>query len=210
MNFFSSKKVFLSVLILAYAVPAVATEYAIDEAHSSVSFKIRHLLGKVPGKFNRVNGKLTYEPNKPESWKVEATIDAASVDTGNSKRDEHLRSDDFFDVKKYPQLTFKSEKVEKVDGNTAELKGTLTMHGVSKPVTLKVEINGTGPNHRGIEMAAFSATGKLNRNDFGVNYNKKLTQAGDKLMLGEEVELAIEIEAEAQSTKTVKSKLSKK
>ncbi len=169
-----------------------AAHYEIDTAHSSVNFKIGHLFSKVNGTFNEFSGTVQYEPGKPEAWGTHAVIKASSIDTNNENRDKHLRSADFFDVEKYPEITFKSTKIESTGENTAKLEGTLSMHGVEKPVVLDLEIHGIGKDPWGNTRAGFTAKGKINRKDFGIVYNQKL-ETGN-LLLGEEVEIILEVE----------------
>ncbi len=174
-------------------VPARAATYTVDPEHSSVTFKIKHLFSKVAGGFNKFEGTVDYEPGKPETWKTSGTIDVASIDTNESKRDKHLLTADFFDVEKYPQIEFRSTAVKDTTGNSATLDGVLKMHGIEKPVTLKVDVNGVGKDPWGNTRAAFTATTKLNRKDFDMNWNKALDNGG--LLVGEEVEVTLEIEA---------------
>lgn len=183
--------------LLAAAVllaPAVqAAMYEIDPDHSQVGFKIRHLVSKVPGHFKKFSGVISYEPGKPESWKVEAKIDPASIDTANERRDNHLRAPDFFDVAKCPDMSFKSTKVTDAAANSAKVHGDLTMHCVTKPVVLDLEIGGTGKDPWGNERAGFTARGKVMRKDFNISWNKALDNGG--VLLGEDVDVTIEIEA---------------
>ena len=179
---------------VALTAPAVRAEtYEIDASHSQVGFRIKHLVGKVPGRFTGFSGTIEFTPGKPESWKVEAKIDPATINTDNEKRDGHLKAADFFDVAKYPEMSFKSTKVTDAKGDTAKLHGELTMHGVTKPVVLDLEIGGTTKDPWGNTRAGFTATGKINRKDFGIVWNKTLDAGG--LMLGEEVAVSLDIES---------------
>lgn len=184
---------FFAVGILLSAAPVWASVYEIDAAHSSVNFKIKHLLSNTRGSFGDFEGKVEYEPGKPEIWKTEAAIKIASVDTKVTDRDKHLRGPDFFDAEKYPVMTFKSVKVDAVNETSAKLEGILSLHGVEKTVVLDLEILGIMKDPWGNTRAAFTASGKINRKDFGIVYNKVLDNGG--LMLGEDVEITIEIEA---------------
>jgi len=180
--------------VLAVLSPAVRAEtYEIDASHSQVGFRIKHLVGKVPGRFTGFSGTIEFTPGKPESWKVEAKIDPATINTDNEKRDGHLKSADFFDVAKHPEMSFKSTKVTDAKGDSAKLHGELTMHGVTKPVVLDLEIGGTTKDPWGNTRAGFTATGKINRKDFGIVWNKTLDAGG--LMLGEEVAVSLDIES---------------
>lgn len=181
----------------ALAAPAVAATYTIDRAHSGVGFKVKHLMvSNVRGTFNDFAGTVVYDPADPQSWQVEATIQATSIDTGEPKRDEHLRTDAFFDVARFPTLAFKSTGVTAGADGTFLLTGDLTMHGVTKPVTLTLEVNGTVKDPWGNTKAGFTATGRLNRTDFGLTWNKALDAGG--VLIGEEITLMLEVEANLQ------------
>ncbi len=180
--------------MLAVAASSLRAEiYVIDAAHSSVGFRIKHLVGKVPGRFTNFTGTIAFTPGKPESWKVDATIDPASINTDNEKRDSHLKTPDFFDVAKYPAISFKSTQVTGIKGETAKLHGDLTMHGVTKPVVLDLMLGGTTKDPWGNTRAGFSATGTLNRKDFAISFNRTLDAGG--LLLGEDVAISLDIEA---------------
>lgn len=177
---------------LAFAAPAAAKTYQIDAAHSSVEFRIRHLVGKTAGRFDKFEGSFDFTPGKPQDWKATATIDAASINTANAKRDDHLRNEDFFDVAKCPKLEFKSKKASLGKDGKGKLEGELTMHCVTKPVKLDLEITGPTKDPWGGERVGVTATGKVNRKDWGISYNKVLDAGG--LMLGEDVQFQLEIE----------------
>ncbi|OGR91368.1 MAG: hypothetical protein A2V88_16785 [Elusimicrobia bacterium RBG_16_66_12] len=188
----------IAAAFLAVLSPAArAATYEIDAAHSQVAFRIRHLVGKVPGRFTAFSGAVSYEPGKPETWTVAARIDPASINTDNVKRDEHLRAPDFFDTAKCPEMAFKSVKVTDAKGAAAKLHGLLTMHCVTKPVVLDLELGGVGKDPWGGQRAGFTARTLLNRKDFGIVFNKVLDNGG--LMLGEDVEVVIDIEAAAKA-----------
>jgi len=193
----------LAALSLAILSPAArAATYEIDAVHSQIAFKVKHLVGKVPGRFTAFSGTISYEPGKPETWKVDAKIDPASINTDNAKRDEHLRAPDFFDTAKCPAMGFKSTKVTAVKGATAKLHGELTMHCATKPLILDLELGGEGKDHWGNERVGFSARGRLNRKDFGIVFNKVLDNGG--LMLGDDVDVDLEIEAVAKAAAPAK------
>src|SRR3989338_2470585 len=173
--------------------PVYAAAYKVDDAHSTIGFKVRHLFSNTQGNFNKFEGAIDYEPGKPETWKAEGKVDVASINTNNSKRDEHLRSADFFDAAGFPEITFTTTKVTDATDTTAKLEGTFKMHGVEKPVVLGVTIHGAGKDPWGSTRAGFTAVTKINRKDFGITYNQKLDNGG--LLLGEEVEITLEIEA---------------
>ncbi len=181
----------LSIFILNQSVWAAV--YEIDKEHSQVGFKVRHLLSNVNGTFDEFDGKISYEPGKPETWKAEATIQAASLNTKVKERDKHLRSADFFDVEKYPTLTFKSTKITSLSETTATMEGLLSLHGIEKPVTLDVQIHGVGKDPWGNVKAGFTATTKINRKDFGLNWNQALETGG--VLVGDDIEITLEVEA---------------
>jgi polyisoprenoid-binding protein YceI len=138
-----------------------------------------------------------YVAGQPAAWKTQATIEAASINTQSAKRDTHLRSEDFFYVEKYPVITFKSTGVTDVQGNHAKLRGDLTIHGVTKPVALDLEVGGVAKDPWGGTHAAFTATGKLDRRDYGVEWNQAVEGGG--LLVGNEVELELDIEGIPQT-----------
>ena len=176
-----------------------AAKFMIDPVHSDVTFKIRHMVvSKVSGRFGKFSGELNYDEKKPAAWSAMATIEAASIDTNNEKRDGHLKGGDFFDVEKYPAITFKSTGVKNIIGGKAQLEGLLMMRGVEKPVTLDLEVGGV-ITEKGKTKAGFEAVTKINRKDFGISYNSILESGG--LALGEEVEISIRIEAELAEVK---------
>ncbi len=172
--------------------PAFAATYKVDPDHSTVSFKIRHLFSNVQGTFNKFEGTIDYEPGKPDTWKTSGTIDAASINTNVEQRDKHLRSADFFDVEKYPTIIFKSGAVKEATATSAKIEGVFTMHGVEKPVILDVAIHGVGKDPWGNVRAGFTATTKINRKEFGLNWNETLETG--QLLVGEEVTITIEAE----------------
>lgn len=171
--------------------------WAPDPVHSSVGFTVRHLVvSKVRGKFTRWTGTILMDENDLTRAQVDVSIEPASVDTGVEQRDNHLRSADFFDVEKYPAMSFKSTRVEKAQDGSLRLHGNLTMHGVTLPVALDVEYAGTQKDPWGGLRAGFSARGSLNRKDFGLTYNQILETGG--LAVGEKVDIDIEVEAVKQ------------
>lgn len=190
----SGRKVNVPVFVLGMllAVPAWAATYAIDADHTTVSFKIRHLFTKVVGTFNAFSGSFDYVPGQPDQWRVEATIQAASIDTRVEPRDKHLRSADFFNAEQYPTLTFRSVQVTDATSTSATLHGLLNLHGVERPVVLELEIHGEGTDPWGNVRAGFTATTRLNRKDFGLTWNQVVE--GGQLLVGEEVEITLEVE----------------
>lgn len=183
-----------------HSLPALAepVTYEIDAVHSEVSFKIRHLVSNVRGRFNDFRGTIIYDDQNPTASSVKVTIDAASIDTANEKRDEHLRSPDFFDVEKFPALTFASKEV-KVDGDKMLVSGELTMHGVTKPLTLSVEKLGMSAMGEK-KIVGFSATSELDRKDYGIVWNRTLDVGG--AVLGDDVEIEIGVEAAHDAAKS--------
>jgi polyisoprenoid-binding protein YceI len=184
-------------LAVALLVPASgrAATWELDPAHSTIGFSIRHMMiSSVRGQFRTFTGKATGDPKTPDKAQIEASIDVASIDTANEKRDGHLKSPDFFDVAKFPTITFKSKSIAAAGAGKAKVTGDLTMHGVTKEVVLEVE----GPTDvikdpMGTTRAGAHATTKINRKDFGIAYNKTLDGGG--LMVGDEVEVTIDVEA---------------
>ncbi len=166
-----------------------AEDYKIDPAHSNVGFTIRHIVSRVSGKFSDVSGMVSYDPKAPEKFMAHATIQTTSINTDNDSRDNHLRSPDFFDVAKYPEITFKSTKAKK-EGDRLMVTGDLTMHGITKSIVLAVEVLGVG-NHpmSKAPMVGLAAELTLQRSDFGVN---NWTDAAG--ILGDEVKITLNIE----------------
>ena len=183
--------------LLTMAMPALGAEYEIDTAHSAIAFKIKHLtISSVKGTFDDFSGTFTFDPASPASASVEAVIQTASISTGNEKRDEHLRAPDFFDAAQFPTITFKSTGLTMSSPTEGVLKGNLTMHGVTKEVALALTFNGTIKDPWGNDKAGFSASGKVDRTEFGLSYGKVMEGGG--LMIGNDVEFNIEIEATAK------------
>jgi len=186
-------KRFAIVLALALASTSVfaADTYAVDPVHSNVAFTIRHLVSKVTGKFDDFSGTVNVDPKKLPTSSVEFAIKVASIDTGNGDRDKHLKSGDFFDAEKYPEITFKSSSVKATGKDKYSVAGTLTMHGVSKQVVLPVEFGGFGKDMQGNEKAGFELSTKLDRKAYGINWNKAVDNG---TLLGDEVTVNINLE----------------
>jgi polyisoprenoid-binding protein YceI len=184
----------LIILSLLVSVPALAatTHYEIDPSHSAVQFKVRHLVSQVPGSFRKFKGTFDYDAQDAKNNKAEIEIDATSIDTGNADRDKHLKTADFFDVKKYPTLKFVSTELKDFNGTTAKLAGNLTMHGVTKPVILELEIGGEAKDPWGGQRAGFTGVTKIDRKEYGLTWNKAL-EAG-KVLVGDEVTINISVE----------------
>lgn len=166
--------------------------YKVDPDHSSVAFTIRHIVSKVTGHFKEFGGEIDFDSKKPETFRTKFTVQTKSIDTTNQKRDEHLRGADFLDVEKHPTMTFETRKTTK-SGKNIKAQGDLTLHGVIKPVTFTVEFLGADKDPWGNHRAGFAATTKLNRKDFNIIWNKTL-ESGN-LLLGDEVEINVQLEA---------------
>lgn len=166
----------------------------IDTAHSAIHFSVRHMVvSKTRGRFGKWSGQIQLDNDNFEKASVAIDIDPASVDTADAQRDGHLRSADFFDVEKFPKATFKSTRVTGNGDGKLTIAGDLTVHGVTKSVTLNATYEGTGKDPWGGERIGFSATTTINRLDFGVSFNKALDAGG--VLVGEKVELNLEVEA---------------
>ncbi|MEO7597945.1 MAG: YceI family protein [Opitutus sp.] len=177
-------------LVTAVNIASAAVEtYVIDPVHSSVGFSIRHFVSKVPGSFTKVNGTITVDRENLEKSSVDVVIDVDSVSTANEKRDNHLKSPDFFDVAKFATSTFKSASWKKTGEDTFDVAGDLTVHGVTKPVVLQMTLLGFGPGQKG-QLSGWEGTTKLKKSDFGVAGPAMLSKA-----LGDEVTLRITVEA---------------
>lgn len=192
-------------LSLALLLPALAAAapivYKVDSDHSGVGFTIRHFVSNVPGRFKDFDGIIKYDPQNPAASSVSFTIQAASIDTDNGDRDNHLRGADFFDVEKFPTLTFSSTSVKAIDADTLEVTGDLTMKGQTKKVTVPVEVLGSVKTPRG-EKAGFETTFKLDRKEYGITWNRALDTGG--AILGDEVKINISIEADRQAEQPAK------
>ena len=169
------------------------TTYTIDKAHSEVTFQVRHLLTKVRGRFSDFEGTIEYDEQHPEQSSVNATIKAASIDTNESDRDNHLRSADFFDVEKNPALTFTSRSITRKGTSGFDLTGDLTIHGVTRPVTFDVSFLGKAKDPWGNERIAFEADVTINRKDYGLNWNAALETGG--FLVGDEVKVSLSVQA---------------
>ncbi|MBY6265161.1 polyisoprenoid-binding protein [Azospirillum sp. 412522] len=189
------KTLFAAALFVATAAGAVSpafaapVSYKIDPAHTAVAFIVNHVgFSNVIGRFNTVGGDVVFDKDAVEKSTVTVSIDTTSVDTNHAKRDEHLRSPDFFNAKEFPKMTFKSTKIEKTGEKTGKLHGDLTMLGVTKPVVLDVTFNkdGVSPASK-LETAGFSARGTVKRTEFGMKYGAPA--------IGDDIHLLIEVEA---------------
>jgi len=192
---------FAALLVSAIAAPAPAaahapvaapTQFEIDGVHSSVIFRIQHSgVSYFHGRFNSIQGLITVDAEKPEASSVELTIAAESVDTNNGKRDDHIRSPDFLNASEFPEIQFKSDSVKALGDKTFEIAGKLTLHGETKPVTVKAEQTGLAKNPRGEgQITGFETTFTVKRSDFGMD------QMLDSL--GDEVRLTVAVEARSK------------
>jgi polyisoprenoid-binding protein YceI len=189
----SATACFLLVLSIALPTAARAESWTIDPAHTTVGFSVSHLFTSVQGRFDRFQGTIDFDPAKPQSTVVRASVDAASINTNNEKRDKHLRSGDFFDVEKFPTLSFESTGgiTQMVDGR-GKLAGKLTIHGVTRPVAFDVVYRGQGKDPWGNVRAGFAASLNINRKDYGLNWNEALETGG--FLVGDDVEIRIDAE----------------
>ncbi len=187
------KRILLSGLLLVFPLLAFSAEYSIDPNHSSAQFTVRHLMvSNVKGAFSKVTGTINYDPSNLAASSVDATIDVSTVDTRQPMRDADLRSPNFFDVAQYPTITFKSKKFYR-EGNQVKVKGDLTMHGVTKEVVL--DVDGPSPEVKdpwGNQRLGASASTKINRHDWGLNYNK---MAEAVAVVGDDITINIDLEA---------------
>ena len=174
--------------------PAVTGNYTIDPVHSRIGFSVRHMMvSKVRGQFNEYSGSGYFDAEDPSQSHAELTIEASSIDTHNPDRDTHLRSNDFLAMDEYPEITFKSTKVEPGAGGRFSVTGDLTIRGVTKPVTLDLEYLGSTTDPWGNQRLGFEGGTKINRRDWGVNWNTTLEAGG--VVVSDNVDLEIEIEA---------------
>ena len=173
--------------------------WVIDPSHSEVSFSVRHLMvSRVRGTFGRFNGTIT-TTGDPAGSAVEATIEMDSVDTRDERRDAHLRSADFFDVATHPVMTYRSTAV-RPDGEGLVVDGALTLHGVTRPVALRLELNGVGPDPWGGTRAGFTASAEVNRREFGIDIAMPLEGGG--VVVGDRVSIQLEIQAALQAERS--------
>lgn len=180
--------------LVAFGLNASAQELMIDLGHSEVGFSVKHLMiTNVKGKFTDYDGDIEFDMKNKAFNAFDATIKATSIDTGIEKRDDHLRSADFFEVAKYPDIKFVMSSYEKKSDTNGVLKGDITIRGVSKPVELNATINGVIKDMAGKTKIGFSLDGQINRKDFGLNWNKALEFGG--VAVGDEVKLMAEIQA---------------
>ena len=167
--------------------------FQIDASHSTIQFSVRHMMvSKARGTFDKWSGNVNLNPEHPEQTTVEITIETDSINTKDAQRDGHLKSPDFFAVEQYPTITFKSTSVEVTGKESAKLYGDLTIRGVSKPAVLAVEFQGSAKSPWGTTNYGFNGTTKINREDWGLNWNAALESGG--WLVGKEVQIDIELE----------------
>ena len=180
---------FMTIFIGQQAGAIAAEVYQIDPEHSSLSFAVKHLtVSTVTGQFTDYRGMIQYDPADPSTFMVDVDIKSSSIDTRQQQRDKHLKSADFFDAEKYPAITFKSKKLS---GST--ITGDLTMHGVTKEISIPVSISGPVNSPMGGKVIGISAETTINRQDFGISWNKTLDSGG--YMVSDEVKIMVNIEA---------------
>lgn len=179
-------------LSILAALPLQAETFAIDAGHSEVGFQVRHLVSQTRGRFNEFAGTVDLDPKNLANSSVDFKIKAASIDTNVADRDKHLRGADFFDVEKYPEITFKSKSIKAAGNDTYNVLGTLTLHGVSKDITLPVTYLGQAKDPWGNVRAGFEAVTTLNRKDFGIVWNQAVDNGG--VILGDDVKININLE----------------
>ncbi|HEX2253165.1 MAG TPA: YceI family protein [Thermoanaerobaculia bacterium] len=178
-------------LLLPLTAAAEPTTWNVDAVHSNVGFEVRHFLTQVPGRFGEYEGVIVYDPANPAASSVSFTVQTASIDTNNERRDGHLRSADFFDAEKFPTLSFQSKKVAALGENRLAVTGDFTMHGVTKEITVPVEVLGVMG-----DKAGFQTEFEVDRTEYGVLWNRNLDQGGT--ILGDDVKIRLSIEADRQ------------
>ena len=177
----------------ATALALTAQTYQIDSSHSGANFRVKHMMvTNVSGRFSNLKGAVTYDEKNLNKSSIEATVDIETINTNEPKRDAHLKSPDFFDVAKFPQMTFKSTKIYKAGGVT-KADGDLTLHGVTKPVTLTLtELSGEVKHPMGTIVRGAVATTRISRKDYGLTWNKTIEAGG--VVVGDEIAITLEIE----------------
>ncbi len=187
-----------TVVSLCLLSQVAAEMYEIDQAHSSVYFKVRHMgISTVTGNFNEFSGTIDLDTGDVSKTSGNMTIQAASIDTRNKKRDGHLNAPDFFDTQKYPTIEFKSTRISDVNGDKGKLHGDLSMHGVTKPIVLDIELTGKIADRIG-----FTASGLINRTEYGLTWTKLMETGG--VVVAEEVKIGMDIEAVKKNPEQMK------
>ena len=171
-----------------------AGTWNVDPTHSSVAFEVKHMMiATVRGHFSDFSGRLEADPDDPASSHAVGTVRVASIDTGNADRDAHLRSPDFFDAERYPQITYESTRVEHVEGGTYRVSGNLTIKDVTREVTFEATIQGVGEDPWGKERVGVAVRGTINRTEFGLTWQQALAKGG--LLVGEDVSVLVDVSA---------------
>ena len=192
------KKIILSIAFIAGAfiansAKAQTSSWAVDKSHASVKFTVEHMMvSETEGNFKVFDGTISSKNEDFTDAQVDFKVDVASINTGDDKRDGHLKSDDFFNAEKFPKMTFKGTSFKKVDGKKYVLEGDLTIRDITKKVKFDVVYNGTGKNPWGMTVAGFKATSKINRTDYKLMWNKTLEAGG--VLVGEEVNINVNLE----------------
>lgn len=170
-----------------------STKWSVDPTHSEILFKVRHMMiANVKGEFRKFSGEIFSERDDFRNASISVNIDASSIFTNEENRDNHLKSPDFFDVAAWPEITFHGTSFKKTSGAHYALEGTLTIKGVSKPITLDVDFGGVNKDPWGNEKAGFSLSGSINRKDFGLNWNAALETGG--VLVSDEVKILAEVQ----------------
>jgi polyisoprenoid-binding protein YceI len=187
------RSLFLVTIALSLSLSAQESEgWRLDKSHSYTNFKIRHLLANVTGSFRDFDAAINLDQENPSASTVAFTIQAASIDTANKNRDDHLRNADFFEVDKYPTISFRSTAVKANSKTGFDVTGDFTMHGVTKRITLPVTLLGFGKDARGNDRVAFEVETALNRKDYGIVWNRALDEGA--VLLGDEVKVSISLQ----------------
>jgi polyisoprenoid-binding protein YceI len=181
----------------ATAIPTTTTTYSVDPSHSSVEFAVKHLgIASVKGTFGTFEGTLVLGED-PADTQAYGTVEVASIDTKENARDEHLRSADFFDAANHPRLVFRSTEIRPVDDETFDIVGELTMHGITRELTLRAELQGTETDPWGNERVGVEVTGQLNRSDWDMKFNQVL--GSGNVLVSDKVKLSLDISAVKQA-----------
>lgn len=178
-------------LLGTHGIQAKSESYEVDPAHSSVEFRVRHFFTNVAGRFDRFSGTIQFDSEAPEKSKIQAVVETSSMNTNQSNRDQHLRTTDYFDVEKYPKMTFESKSWKKLGDAQYEVMGDITLRGVTKPVVLIVNSLGFGTGMQNTSISGWSATGKIKRSNFGMTSGAPA--------VGDEVAIEINVEAKKSS-----------
>lgn len=200
--------IIMGIAVALASASAWAGNYKLDESHTQVGFKVKHLvISTVSGRFNKFAGNFEFEPKKGEIKGLNVEIEASSIDTNEPDRDKHLKSPDFFDVEKFTKLTFVSKKTVTKENKPTKIEGELTIHGIKKSVTLEVDYKGSTIDPWGNERIAFEASTQVNRKDYGLKWNKNLDKGG--VMIADDVKIIIEGEALLQKAESAEKKETK-